>query len=47
MTVYLDSSAVLCVLLRQPDPFAALPIATHDGQQATAARALGFECVGI
>jgi hypothetical protein len=37
------ASALLCRERRQP----ALAFATHDPQQARAARALGFDCIGV
>jgi hypothetical protein len=71
VTVYLDTSTVLRIVLRQPKlPMATvvktldaihlasamllregrgieLSFATHDPQQARAARALGFDCIGV
>ena len=34
-------------LLRQTAGYADLVFATHDGQQAAAARAAGFDCIGV
>lgn len=42
----LDALHLASALLFQERRGVALVFATHDAQQATAARALGFECVG-
>ena len=42
----LDAVHLASALLFQEDRGEPLVFATHDAQQATAARALGFECVG-
>ena len=42
----LDALHLASALLSQERRGVALVFATHDAQQATAARALGFECVG-
>jgi len=42
-----DPIHLASALLFQEARRAAVVFATHDGQQATAARALGLECVGV
>ena len=46
MTVYLDTSVIVRVLLRQPDPTIDRFL-THDQQLGQAARALAFTVEGI
>ena len=43
----LDAIHLASALLFQEARGASVLFATHDGQQATAARALGFECTGV
>jgi len=43
----LDAIHLASALAFQEARRAAVVFATHDGQQATAARALGLECVGV